>query len=85
MVSVLGVAIGDDDQRRIRGFYGVAPHRTIEQDPGFGIRQIVDIALKAISPGINDVTTAAMCIDRLTEILVRLADRRIECRRDHGN
>jgi uncharacterized membrane protein len=37
----------------------VGETRTIEQDPGHGIRQLVDIALRALSPGVNDPTTAA--------------------------
>jgi uncharacterized membrane protein len=39
--------------------------RTIEQDPGFGIRQLVDIALRALSPGVNDPTTAADVVHHL--------------------
>lgn len=39
--------------------------RTIAQDPGFGIRQLVDIALRALSPGINDPTTAADVVHHL--------------------
>lgn len=42
---------------------------------GVGIRQLVDIALKAMSPAINDSTTAVMCIDYLAAVLVRLAPR----------
>jgi len=49
----------------------------VEQDASFGIRQIVDVALKALSPGINDNTTAVMCVDYLTTILARLASRQI--------
>ncbi len=49
--------------------------RTIDQDFGFGIRQLADIALKALSPGINDTTTAIMCIDHLGAILGELATR----------
>jgi uncharacterized membrane protein len=52
-------------------------HRTVEQDCGFGIRQIVDMALRALSPGINDTTTAVICVDYLTAILARLASRPI--------
>ena len=37
--------------------------RTVEQDAAFGIRQIVDVALKALSPGIIDTTTAVTCVD----------------------
>jgi uncharacterized membrane protein len=53
----------------------ISRHRTIEQDPAFGIRQIVDIALKALSPGVNDTSTAVMCVDYLTAILARLSSR----------
>ncbi len=57
--------------------YSIARHRTVEHDTAFGIRQIVDIALRALSPSINDTTTAAMCVDYLTAILARLASRSI--------
>lgn len=53
----------------------VGRYRTVHQDAAFGIRQIVDIALKALSPGINDTTTAVICTDFLGSILVRLAPR----------
>ncbi|MEP6664537.1 MAG: DUF2254 family protein, partial [Verrucomicrobiota bacterium] len=57
--------------------FSISRYRTIEQDAGFGIRQIVDVALKALSPGINDTTTAVTCVDYLTAILARLAYRQI--------
>jgi uncharacterized membrane protein len=57
--------------------YSLSLLRTIEQDAAFGIQEIVDIGVKGLSPGINDPTTAIMCIDRLTEILARIARRRI--------
>jgi uncharacterized membrane protein len=41
----------------------------------FGVLQIVDIALKAISPAVNDPTTAITCIDQLSRILIRFASR----------
>jgi uncharacterized membrane protein len=66
------------DQKTIsalNGAYGISRHRMIEEDPAFGIRQIVDIALKALSPGINDTSTAVMCVDYLTSILGRLGCR----------
>jgi uncharacterized membrane protein len=53
----------------------ISRHRTVDQDPAFGIRQIVDMALKALSPGVNDTSTAVMCVDYLTAILTRLACR----------
>lgn len=57
--------------------YGINRYRTVEQDCAFGIRQLVDMALRALSPGINDSTTAVMCVDYLTTILARLASREI--------
>ncbi len=63
--------------RALQAAYGIDRRRTVSQDAAFGIRQIVDIALKALSPGINDTTTAVMCVDYLTAILARLAPRPI--------
>jgi uncharacterized membrane protein len=57
--------------------YSIGRHRTADQDPAFGIRQIVDMALKALSPGVNDTSTAVMCVDYLTAILARLACRQL--------
>jgi uncharacterized membrane protein len=62
---------------KVRKAFSVRRHRTIEQDSLFGIRQIVDVALKALSPGINDTTTAVLCIDYLTSILAHLCLRSI--------
>jgi uncharacterized membrane protein len=61
----------------LQSAYSINRHRTVEQDAAFGIRQIVDMALRALSPGINDTTTAVMCVDYLTAILARLASRPI--------
>ena len=59
----------------LRAAYSIARNRTVQQDCAFGIRQLVDMALRALSPGINDTTTAVMCVDYLTAILARLATR----------
>lgn len=69
-----------EQAEKVRGFFSTARHRTIEQDVGFGIRQIVDIALKALSPGINDTTTAINCIDKLGEITGSIARRTMPAR-----
>ena len=63
----------------VQSAYSINRHRTLEQDAGFGIRQIVDMALRALSPSTNDTTTAVMCVDYLTAILSRLASRDIPC------
>ena len=59
--------------KELRELVKISAYRTIEQDPAFGIRQIVDVALKALSPAINDTTTAVMCIDYLGAILAVVA------------
>ena len=61
----------------INALYVVSRQRTVQQDAAFGIRQIADVALKALSPGINDTTTAVMCTEYLAAILVQLASRDI--------
>lgn len=58
------------ETKKAHDFFTIKSFRSIEQDPLFGIRQIVDIALKALSPGINDTTTAIMCIDYIVAIMV---------------
>jgi uncharacterized membrane protein len=49
--------------------------RDIDQDPAYGFRQLVDIAERAISPAVNDPTTAVQCIDRIHALLRRIAPR----------
>nr|WP_294505377.1 DUF2254 family protein [uncultured Rhodopila sp.] len=49
--------------------------RTLLQDVEFGVIHIVDIALREISPAVNDPGTAISCIDQLTRILIRRVDR----------
>lgn len=61
----------------VNAFYFISRQRSVQQDAGFGIRQIVDVAMKALSPGVNDTTTAVMCIEYLKAILVRLVVREI--------
>ncbi len=61
----------------LQATFSISSHRTVEQDAAFGIRQIVDVALKALSPGIIDTTTAVMCLDYLTAILARITPRQI--------
>ncbi|MGE3508112.1 MAG: DUF2254 domain-containing protein [Vicinamibacterales bacterium] len=66
----------DETKSRLNGMFSLGHHRTIDQDSAFGVRQIVDIALKALSPGVNDVTTAIVSLDYLGTILARMARRR---------
>ena len=74
------IIVDDNITDTINSFYDIYRFRSIEQDVGYGIRQIVDIALKALSPGINDTTTAIICIDYLGVILSEIAVRRLPVR-----
>ena len=56
----------------------LGPERTPEQDIEAGVVTIVDMGLRSLSPGINDPTTAMLCIDRLTEVLAAVAARPAE-------
>jgi uncharacterized membrane protein len=56
----------------VRESFLLGQERTPEQDAELGIIVIADMAVRALSPGINDPTTAMLCIDRLSEILARL-------------
>jgi uncharacterized membrane protein len=67
--------VSDELVRRVNARFGLGKQRTIEQDAGFGFRQVVDIALKALSPGVNDTTTALIGVDHLGALLAQLADR----------
>jgi uncharacterized membrane protein len=55
--------------------FDIGPARTLQQDAEFGVIQIVDIALRAISPAVNDPSTAISCIDQLSRILIRWSGR----------
>ncbi len=57
------------------GAFEFGPSRTLQQDVEFGVLQIVDIALRAISPAVNDPSTAISCVDQLSRILIRFAAR----------
>ncbi len=79
IVSILTAKTPSSEiSERIKAVYTINQQRTTDQDAAYGIRQIVDVALKALSPGINDTTTAVMSLDYLTAILARLSNRRIE-------
>ena len=61
----------------LNALYSVSAYRTVAQDAAFGILQIVDVALKGLSPGINDTTTAVTCVGHLTAVLAAVAQRHI--------
>ncbi len=66
----------ESEVAKLAGAFALARERSNWQDLRFGIRQLVDIALKALSPGINDPTTAEQCLALLGDVVARLAERR---------
>lgn len=64
--------------RALNACFEVHDYRTIEQDVAFGLQVLVDIALKALSPGVNDTTTAGDALLHVTAVLANLAGRRVE-------
>jgi len=59
----------------LRSAFDIGPTRTMQQDVEFGVIQIVDIALKAMSSAVNDPSTAITCVDQLGRILIRFIGR----------
>jgi uncharacterized membrane protein len=62
--------VSSDRALHIIAAFDIGPTRTLQQDVEFGIIQIVDIALRAMSPGINDPSTAISCVDQLSRIMI---------------
>ncbi len=69
--------LSDDTNAAFRAAFDFGPSRTLQQDVEFGVLQIVDIALKAISPAVNDPTTAISCVDQLSRLLIRFTSRQM--------
>ena len=63
--------------RAVHGCLELGYERTLEQDVALGLRQLTDIAVKALSPGINDPTTAAHALSHITDLIIRLQGRRL--------
>ena len=68
---------GDRDDKPFQELFIIGSDRTGAQDVTFFIEQLVELAVRALSPGINDPGTARLCIDRLEQALCHLGGRRI--------
>jgi uncharacterized membrane protein len=73
--------LSDDDEQHLRRAVTLSDERTIDQDPLYALRLLVDIATRALSPAVNDPTTAVQVLDRIETILAMLATRSL----DRGN
>jgi uncharacterized membrane protein len=70
-----GEKVDDALAKKINTLLIVGPERTLEQDVEFAVSQLVEVAVRALSPGINDPVTAITCIDWLGATLCHLAKR----------
>jgi len=76
------------DDRELQASVALGSERTLEQDPTFAFRILVDIAIKALSPAINDPTTAVLALDQLHRLLRQVGLRHLrgeEVRDDKGS
>ena len=65
------------DEKTLRASVALGSERTIDQDPTFAFRIVVDIAIRALSPAINDPTTAVLAIDQLHRMLRSVGKRNL--------
>jgi uncharacterized membrane protein len=94
-VVVLGYGIGDTviepsvlmrvhggiaPEPALRQALRLSPSRMIDQDPKYALRLLVDIAIRALSPAVNDPTTAVQALDQIEDLMRRLGRSRIETR-----
>jgi uncharacterized membrane protein len=66
------------DENALRDAVTTGDERTFEQDPKYALRLIVDIAIKALSPAINDPTTAVQALDQIEDLLLHLGQARLD-------
>ncbi len=67
--------VDDLDDGRLSAAVAFGPERTLEQDPTFAFRIVIDIALRALSPAVNDPTTAVLALDQLHRMLRAVGSR----------
>ncbi len=72
-----GNQVTDHFAAQVNEAFALGNQRTSAQDVEFAIHQLVEIAVRALSPGINDPFTAVACVDRLGSALCRLAQRKM--------
>ncbi len=78
LFRLYGTAAAVPSEEDLRACVALGIERTLEQDPAFGFRIIVDVASKALSPAINDPTTGVLAVDQLHQLLALVAGRRLD-------
>jgi uncharacterized membrane protein len=76
LVEIYGTA-PPTTQPRLRRMFVLGRERTIEQDPAFALRVLVDIAIRALSPAVNDPTTAVQVLDYIEDLLLVIGRREL--------
>jgi uncharacterized membrane protein len=80
LVRVYGGEFGDRAAAELEGMIALGDERTFDQDPAFALRMLVDIANRALSPAVNDPTTAAQVLDHVGEVLTLIGRTDLEKR-----
>ena len=80
LARVYGGELGDRAGEELAGMIALGDERTFEQDPAFAIRILVDMANKALSPAVNDPTTATQVLDHIGEVLALIGRTDLEDR-----
>ncbi|MGD0456049.1 MAG: DUF2254 domain-containing protein, partial [Solirubrobacteraceae bacterium] len=75
LAEVWPAAAAKEVARALGGAHATGPHRTLTQDVSFAVDQLVEIAIRALSPAVNDTFTALACIDWLGDGLGKIAER----------
>lgn len=80
LVSLIGFnqPIDKSTAMAINRAFSIRRTRTVDEEIAFGIRQLVDIALKALAPSSDDTTTAVLVLDYLSAVLARLVQRQLQ-------
>ncbi len=79
-ITPAAVVSADEDYSSLYGCFYFGSERTPEQDPEHAFLQLAEIAVRALSPGINDPFTAIACLDKITQSMALVARRRIDSR-----
>lgn len=77
-IAIISPSARAVDERTLRAALWFGPARIVDNDPAYGIRLLVDVAIRALSPAVNDPTTAVTVLDQLDGLLRVLADQRLE-------
>jgi uncharacterized membrane protein len=69
LAELHGGHVSDDAALRLRGMVALGLERTMDQDPAFALRVMVDISIRALSPAVNDPSTAVQVLPHITDLL----------------